>query len=389
MDCTSEVLLIDNGELDNVQQILDDERISYKRLLGISNQDSDLQPSRLLICTPRCLSNPNLSKHAAKKEGTETSRLPIRIVMVEENSVTLRNQLREVGFDYLVRQPVHPEALRLLLLRSLYIGEERRQETRVPLGHEIQVRVGNLPRRATLVELSASACRLLTPYALEPGRRLRLALPMRDPGETLDVLGTVMRIRLEERMGVDGLYSTAIAIDASEGRARQRLKSMLEITVESPIHAISAPGSERTPIELTQSSRAPSEFDNRPDERRRNPRTTFTGRVAALGEPAMRVLVGRDLSTGGMKIDRHPGLTVGDRLHLMIYGEAGEDPVPIWATVSRDEGPGGGMGLSFDPLPTALSIFLESMVANLPTVESLGDGEAAAMGTVMSQILGE
>ena len=63
--------------------------------------------------------------------------------------------------------------------------------------------------------------------------------------------------------------------------------------------------------------------------------------------------------------------------------------MPLSITVSRDEGPGGGIGLCCDPLPTALSIFLESMVANLPTVESLGDGEAAAMGTVMSQILGE
>jgi hypothetical protein len=45
------------------------------------------------------------------------------------------------------------------------------------------------------------------------------------------------------------------------------------------------------------------------------------------------------------------------------------------------------MALSFDPLEEDTARLLEGLVANLPTVESLHDSEADAMGTVLSEVL--
>ena len=81
-------------------------------------------------------------------------------------------------------------------------------------------------------------------------------------------------------------------------------------------------------------------------ERRVQPRATYELTVPAFGKRALRVLVGRDLSVGGMRIERLPALEVGDRLHLAIYGAPDEAPFLVWGTVVRDDGDvGHGRGL--------------------------------------------
>ena len=121
-------------------------------------------------------------------------------------------------------------------------------------------------------------------------------------------------------------------------------------------------------------------------DRRGGRRAAYVKTVPAFGKRALRVLVGRDLSVGGMRIDPLPGLKLGDRLHLAIYGDAGESPFLVWASVRRDDGEG-GMALAFDELPGEMATRLERLVGSLPAVESLHDTEAQAMGTVVSEIL--
>jgi hypothetical protein len=123
-----------------------------------------------------------------------------------------------------------------------------------------------------------------------------------------------------------------------------------------------------------------------PGDRRGGRRAAYVKTVPAFGKRALRVLVGRDLAVGGMRIDPLPGLQLGDRLHLAIYGEAGESPFLVWASVCRDDGES-GMALAFDPLPGEVATRLERLVGSLPAVESLHDSEIQAMGTVMSEIL--
>jgi hypothetical protein len=139
------VLLLDDGELDDVQEVLQGAGVAYGRVRGGAIVPDTPRPSKLFISTPRRINAVKLPE-----PGSPEAEGLVRIVVVSEDSTTLRSRLREVGFDYLVRRPVHPEALRLLLLHCLYTGEEKRSEPRVPVGFEVSFRTGLLPRKATL-----------------------------------------------------------------------------------------------------------------------------------------------------------------------------------------------------------------------------------------------
>ena len=384
------VLILDDGELEDVHEILLGLGFSCRRLRGGAIEDDTEPPSNLLISTPRRISAVEPS----------TSQLPIRVVVVNEDSPTLREQLRGYGFDYLVRRPVHVEALRLFLLHCLYSGEERRREVRVPIGLDLSFRTGSLTQAATLVDLSSSGCRILSPYALEPGMRIKVDLSKKKAGEALTLDGRVLRIRLDERQQGDGLYSTAVFFGAMSEEDRGELEAILQNHVGHPIieirrramesakaHSAEARAADGRPSNVSRIFGAVDESDGTDsDERRLARRAAYSAKVAAFGDPALRVLVGRDLSVGGMRIEPHPDISLGDRLHLAIYGDAGDDPIAVWATVTRDDGDF-GLLMKFDTVHPDVGTDLEALVANLPAVESLHDCEAGAMGTVISQVL--
>ena len=119
--------------------------------------------------------------------------------------------------------------------------------------------------------------------------------------------------------------------------------------------------------------------------RRRNRRGAFERKIPAYGDRALRVLMGRDLSARGMRVEGAQ-VEVGDRLHLAIWGEVGESPLLVWATARRDDRED-GIALIFDDLDLEAGQELEKLVARLPAVEPLSGGEAAAMGTVVSEVL--
>ncbi len=409
MSQTVPVLLLDDGELDDVQECLEEMGIAFGRVRGGAIVRRTPAPARLLVSTPR-----RIDAVALPPPGSEEAKRLVRIVVVNEDSTTLREQLRRIGFDYLVRRPVHPEALRLLLLRSLYAGEERRGEERVPMGIEVSFRTGLLPRRATMADLSSRGCRLLSSYALEPGRRVSVQLPDGRP-DPLVVRGQVVRISLDEHLGPDGPYCAAVAFDALPEGDRERLAGVLARRSLGTATLVGAAGDEAlVPPEtraddlrrvgfavdvrvVAPESRSPhpvavvdatesSDAEETGAERRRSPRGAYSRRVPAFGHRAMRVLVARDLSVGGLRVERLGGLSLGDRLHLAIYGRAEEEPTLVWATVARDDGPE-GVALVFDEVSPATAERIEKVLVDLPAVESLHDDEARAMGTVVTEIL--
>jgi hypothetical protein len=455
-----DILLLDDGELDDVQQIFEELGLSFGRVRGGAIVDDTPPPTSLLVSTPRRISA------IREPEPYARGRQPVRIIVVNEDSTTLRTQLRELGFDYLVRRPVHPEALRLLLLRCLYTGEERRKEPRVSVGYEISFRSGLLRRRSTLVELSVAGCRLLSRHALEPGRRIKVEVPQAlGAAEPLSLRGRILRTTFDERLGSEGLHVSAVEFEQLSDDARQELEWVLEKQAQGPptlgrglasaedgqpgaaepkpletdaathrsggplaeptapaagsIHRlpVSPPaqgpgfrppaiaGAEAPPLAeprdpglldlevevrmgwgAEESERALQETARSPSGRRSQPRGSYDRKIPAFGERALRVLVGRDLSVGGMRVERIPDLEIGDRLHLAIYGAAGEEPSLVWATVARNDA-GGTTALVFDPLEPGVGERLERLVADLPAVESLHDEESEAMGTVVSEIL--
>jgi hypothetical protein len=123
-----------------------------------------------------------------------------------------------------------------------------------------------------------------------------------------------------------------------------------------------------------------------PSNRRQTRRAAYSQTVPAFGDRALRVLVGRDLSVGGMRIQPQDEVEVGDRLHLAIYGEPGSEPLLVWGEVGRSDGVRGLM-IRFEALDAPEQQRLERLVASLPAVESLHDSEAEAMGTVLSEIV--
>jgi hypothetical protein len=410
------VLLLDDGELDDVQEILDDLGMAYGRVRGGAIARNTPAPTRLLISTPRRVDAVHLPARGNSANDGLT-----RIVVVNEDSTTLRAKLREIGFDYLVRRPVHPEALRLLLLHCLYTGDERRGEPRVPVGFEVSFRTGMLPRRAALVDLSSRGCRLLSRYALEPGKRITVQIPQAmGASESLTLRGRVIRMSLDENLGPDGPYSAGVLFEDVSAEARQELEWLLEERAQGPamLRPAGEPEAEpplndpeipsqdgpRVPVDLEvdvtvtpeavakpeaqpAAPRAPAPNRSGKQERRRHRRASYEKKVPAFGTRALRVLVARDLSQGGMRVERFSGIEVGDRLHLAIYGAAEHEPFLVWATVHRDDGPQ-GLALVFDPVSPQLAEQLEKVVADLPAVESLHDDEARAMGTVVTEILG-
>jgi hypothetical protein len=277
--------------------------------------------------------------------------------------------LREGGFDVLLREPVHPTVLRLLVLRALYQGPEKRREERLALGESVVYRAGPLARSAVLADLSRAGCRLISPYGARRGMRIAVELPAED-GAPLLVEGHVLRSEPAREGARAREVSIGVAFEALSPSARERLEAMVR---------------RRSQAVLPQETEAEASSAN-PGERRRHRRGAYARRVQVLEEQAGRVLMGRDLSVSGMRIDPHPGLEVGTDLQLAVYAGMREEPFLLHAKVVRAGGEG-AVALQFEDVSEVVARRLEALVAALPPVESLADGEADSLGAVVAEIL--
>ena len=110
------MLLVDDGELEDVRDCLLDLGTEFAHLRGGAVPAKLDAPRDLFITTTR---HATLARPWPKPDAGGR---PVRIAVVSEDSGTLRATLRQMGFTFLVRRPVHPIALRLLLLHALYHG---------------------------------------------------------------------------------------------------------------------------------------------------------------------------------------------------------------------------------------------------------------------------
>jgi hypothetical protein len=441
------VLLLDDGELDDVRGLLDGLGADYLHLRGGAIPDSLDPPSDLFIATSR-----RAMVASTWPSGSASAPGPVKIGIVNEDSNTLRGMLRRIGFDLLVRRPVHPYALRLLIVKALYMGDERRREERTPVGCEISYRQGLRRRTAVLADLSSRGCRLLSNRLLPVGTRISLQIPAHgEITKPVPMKGKVVRAfdgghgakRGEYTIGVvfegltpatkkqiQGIQKALAAGPATlpkdaarelgatapeappelaepagfrplgESAAFERLAraTALDPRAESAAPGAPAAASRAEPPEAwedaaeNEASEAtpgiPAAAPASPADRRKHPRAAFGREVVSLDEEASCVLVGRDLSVGGMRVEPNPDLVAGHRMRLAIYGAAREEPFMVTATVLRNDGDR-GVAIQFDTLGPSVAARLEALVARLPAVESLHDGEQESVGTVVSQILGD
>jgi PilZ domain len=361
------VLIVDDGELGEVCDLLAALGAEYAHLRGSAVPRRLEPPARLFVTTGR---------RAAVAAGWPAAAAggPLKLGVVAEDSNASRDSLRRLGFDFLVRPRVHREALRLLLLQSLYAGEERRRDPRVSVGLEVDVRTGLRRRTATLIELSCRGARLLARQPFGLGSRLTLGLPAELTGaERVWLRAKVVR---SEEGGLPHAREHVAAL------AYERLRPAEEAALAAALARCAGgpPGSGGDGALLEDAAPAP-------DERRRSRRAAFRGEVLTLGDEAERALLGRDISPEGMRVDAQAGLRPGDRLELAIYAAAGESPIAVRAHVLRNDG-AAGVALRFEQVSPETGRRIEELVARLPAVEPLQGGECEALGAVVSRVVG-
>jgi len=357
----------------------------------------------------------------------------VRIAVLDGDSKTLRKMLSRVDADLLVRQPVHPAALRLLILHALYRGPEKRRAARVSMGAPIRFRSGLRRRPAILAELSTRGCRIIVDpgcHRAAPDKSVTVVLPpeVTKDKRSLSLRGHVMRISSAEA----GSEVIAVLFELLRESARKRLDSIVSAHSHGPavldkpaalaLHALpivpddaesvpcTAEDAEPLPITAEDSEPLPSTPEDAgalpttpedgdrqaldrdapangaASERRVQERHALSRRIVALGDEAARVLIGRDLSVGGMRIDSTPGLAIGDRLKVAVHVRPDGQPLVVSAEIARDDG-SEGMALRFVDLGPEASAYLEKMVSALPTIIE-SDNSKKGKGVVVSEIIG-
>ena len=326
------VLLIDDGELDDVAALLEELRADVTRLRGGGVPDQVAPPRDLFVTT---------SRRARLVDSWTACDQPAKIAIVTEDSNTLRAMLRRQGFDLLVRRPVHPYALRLILLRGLFAGDEKRRSSRVAVGHPVSYRSGFRRNPATLTDLSRRVCGLLVEKPIALGARLTLQIPRElTGGSALSLRAKVARARPARDLGAAqslGLVFERIS-DRGQKALDQLVRSLRFSPPKSAAGADHAPSPARQPRPAAAAAPAPivpavptlpAAAAGAEDERRRDRRAIYTKEVIRLDNEAHNVLMGRDISLGGMRVEPHTDLAPGGSVQLAIYGDAREEPLIV------------------------------------------------------------
>ena len=412
-------LLLHDGELRDIRELMEELGLRFRERRGSASHEDRIRSWDLVVGTPRLL---------LELDWSRAGQVPRRIAVVERDSKTLRSVLQRAGIDLVVRRPVHPASLRLLLLHILYQGPEKRRTQRVTIGSRVMVRMGWRRRPAVLADLSLSGCRLLCTESPDDNQKLKIALPGEiTGGKPLKLTGSVLRCTNAEFPGV---IAIAVTFAKRSKQETQRLSEVIVAHASGPAQLAERnnPVPVDPPTAFATASRPPPEPEQRqppedlplpatptpraspddePDlgareshgpsargddenlhdtsERRGEVRHVYDRHVIALGIEATRVLIGRDISMGGMRVDPNPNISIGDQIQLAIHVRARENPLVIDATVTRDDAQD-GMVLQFQKLSSEAEHYLQQMIDFLPILE-IRDESGEGTGIFVSEIL--
>lgn len=363
-----DVLVSHDGELSDVCELLRELRAEFVERVGPASVADLARAWDLVIATPM-----RVVRLACALGRPETRAL----VVAEPGTRAAGKRLHLLGVDWLANRPVHPTALRLLLQHALYEGPERRQSRRVTVGLPVRYRAGWLPRRALLRELSVRGASLVADRRLAPGRRL--SLEIEDAGMRLRLDAEVVRCR---PVGPPGRVELGLAFDPASATAGAELRRLLDRHARGPATCRSSEpggGARRAPVR-----EAPAAVPADPADRRESARRSYERRVIALADGAPRVVIGRDLSLGGMRIEAGAPLTPGEHVRLALHVRAGDVPLVVQAEVVRTDA--SGAGLRFEPLSDASREYLGRMLDALPALAAPASA-AADEPRVLAELL--
>ena len=304
------VLLLDNGDLGPVGNLLEELGADFERLPGSSARMPVKHPGVLLIC-----SEPLVRSLRLQRSVTASVPRATWIVFGANGSIQQKASLRSAGFDFLVREPVHPAALRVLVQRALFRGPESRRAPRVACGQPITFKTGFWRQKGMLIDLSARGCRLLVDKSVKEKCEISIQIPKTlASGRALDLVGHVVRVApagLE--CGHDGQMIVGVRFAPIEGDIRTRFRAVLSERVLGPAVL---PAKLALKTRVSRPAPRPSDSPQRPT--RVHKRARYQKKLTAMEGDESYVVMCRDLSIGGMRIEPIEGLEIGSRIDLAI-----------------------------------------------------------------------
>lgn len=360
------ILVIDDGELDSACAILEQLGADFERLPGSGARAPVRQPGTLLLSSEARARSLRMQRAVGGADPRATW-----IAFVTEGSEAQTPALSAAGFDFLVREPVHPAALRVLLQRALFRGPDARHAPRVAFGQPVTFKTGAWRESAILIDLSPRGCRLLAPRPPKERSEIAVQLPATlAGGPSLELLGHVVRVTSAElECGRIGETNVGVRFAPLDPSTRERLDAVLAERVLGPA--------------LLSADAVPVESEPRPARRKK--RASYAKKLTAMEGGNAYMVMCRDISQQGMRIEPVEGLEVGSRLELAIALSARDEPFLVAASVIRDDGDR-GLALHFDWIEPDAQERLQALLAKLPAIEALQD-DARGQGTVPAQRL--
>jgi hypothetical protein len=382
------VILVDDGELVDVRQLLAQQGVEYREETSLGSVTEDASCGLLITSARRAMAS-----GGGEAEGAHPSR-KLHVVVYDTMSRTLRRLLTQSGCDVVIGRPIHPAVLHLLVAHALYSGPERRNRSRVAMAAPVKLRIDRRLGEATLVQLSLRGCGLVSSEKAETGQDVEVILPTElTGGEALTLAG---RVLASGSFSADGGRSRDIAVGFRSPHAvvRKILQDVMDrhslgTTTAPPRPGASRPS--RAPAEAPEAKTAvlPDEEGERAAsgaDERSGPRKLFARRVLAAAAGGTQVLIGRDLSAGGMRVRPVPGLRLGDEFKLALYGSGEQSALVLKAVVIRDDG-WDGLVLHFRDVGASVAAELERLVKSLPATLKTKGVDGRAPGVVVSEII--
>ena len=335
------VLVLDDGELERLQQVLVRLGADFVRVTGDDIPSKVPSPRDLLITSGRrAMSMPRVVSDDANVPT------PFWVCIYDQDFRPLRERLRSLGVHFLIRGEVEASSVQLFLLQLLHRGAERRRCRRIPLRCEMELEIGSDRRKVQLVEISGETCRFVTDRDIPSGVRVTLRLPPSlTGGESYDLAARRIRAAACESAAGEPALAIVVGFRDLELEVKEQLGALLagsqKGTQVTPL--AEEPPPEPAPEQRESSSEdAPEPWDpERDGERRSHERRTYDRRVEALrwsSDEGPRVALGKDLSRSGVRVVTSSRPQVGARVTLALYGGPREEPVVIEAEVVRVSG---------------------------------------------------
>jgi PilZ domain-containing protein len=371
------ILVIDDGELDRVQVLLEHLPFDWVRCAEPDGGVPIETPLDLIISSgPRAMKMPTLMGAAH----------PLWVCIYDPDFLVLRERLSSLGVHYLVSSDLAVPTLERFLRQLLHRGQERRSVRRIPLDCAALLAIGRERRPASLFELSNKSCVVRVRGALAPQQPVSLCLDAELTGESSELVlpGSVVRAAGSADAGEP---STTAVVDfaPADGRALARLHDLLSgHSLGVPVTPLCAEPKSIAPEPDAQSWGLGKEYffpalpPEEHKERRTAMRQSHGRRVEAIrwhGTSEPWVVLAKDLSSTGLCITSLATPEIGSEISLALYGRSREEPLLVGGRVvrvERDE-----VGVRFVGLTSGQRRGIDRLLAMSPYVEDLGAAGSA------------